>query len=50
MTARSDFKSKLVPTLSAENLVFVDECSSNAAMARQYGRGHQGNEFMTWLR
>ena len=42
MTARSDFKSKLVPTLSAENLVFVDECSSNAAMARQYGRGPSG--------
>lgn len=27
---------------NAEDLVFIDECSSNAAMARQYGRGPRG--------
>lgn len=40
--ARSEYRAAIQPTLSARDLVFLDECSSNAAMAREYGRAPSG--------
>jgi transposase len=41
-SARAEYRATVQPQLSAKDLVFLDECSSNAAMAREYGRAASG--------
>jgi transposase len=41
MELRSEFE-RTRSTMPSSNIVFIDECSSNAAMARRYGRGRRG--------
>jgi transposase len=40
--AREEYRAQVQPTLAPADVVFLDECSSNAAMAREYGRAPAG--------
>lgn len=43
MKLREEDRANVLPRLRADDLVFLDECSSKAAMAREYGRAPAGH-------